>query len=275
MACTLQKSQSKFFVMRTIFFFTLLGFIPVLMTSSSNSTLPTVKNNAFAPGEYLKYRVSYGAVDAGEVTMMVKSTKQTVAGREMIHVEGIGKTLGSFNSFYRVNDKYESYMDKKGLFPWFFYRRVNEGGYIINQDYTFYQDKKLVSTGKKTLTIPVGIQDMISSFYYARTMNFAGIKPGKIFEFKCFMDDQVWTLKTKYVGDEIIKIKTGKFKCHKFVPVVQTGRVFKSEKDLNFWITADENKIPILVKAKIPVGYVKLHLVDYKGLKNTMTSKQP
>jgi hypothetical protein len=89
------------------------------------------------------------------------------------------------------------------------------------------------------------------------------------------MDDQVWTLKTKYIGDEIIKIKAGKFKCHKFVPVVQTGRVFKSEKDLNFWITADENKIPILVKAKIPVGYVKLHLIDYKGLKNTLTSKIP
>jgi hypothetical protein len=132
----------------------------------------------------------------------------------------------------------------------------------------------VVSTGKKNVTIPVGIQDMISSFYYARTMNFAGMKPGKIFEFKCFMDDQVWTLKTKYVGDEVIKIKAGKFKCHKFVPVVQTGRVFKSENDLNFWITADENKIPVLVKAKIPVGYVKLHLVDYKGLKNTLSSKQ-
>jgi len=116
---------------------------------------------------------------------------------------------------------------------------------------------------------------MISSFYYARTMNFTNMKAGKIFQFKCFMDDEIWTLKIKYVGDEIIKIKSGKYKCHKFVPVVQTGRVFKSEKDLNFWITADANKIPILVKAKIPVGYVKLHLTDYKGLKNDMTSKQP
>jgi hypothetical protein len=260
--------------MRTFIFSISLLFSLLVLSSSSNSTLPTVVNNAFEPGEYLKYRVSYGALDAGEVVMMVKSTKKTMAGRELIHVEGTGKTLGGFNSFYRVNDKYESYMDKKGLFPWFFYRRVNEGGYIINQDYVFYQDKMVVSTGKKNVTIPVGIQDMISSFYYARTMNFAGMKPGKIFEFKCFMDDQVWTLKTKYVGDEVIKIKAGKFKCHKFVPVVQTGRVFKSENDLNFWITADENKIPVLVKAKIPVGYVKLHLVDYKGLKNTLSSKQ-
>jgi hypothetical protein len=70
----------------------------------------------------------------------------------------------------------------------------------------------------------------------------------------------------KGMGDEVLKIKAGSFKCHKFVPVVQTGRVFKSEKDLNFWVTADENKIPILVKAKIPVGYVKLHLVCTKSM---------
>jgi hypothetical protein len=260
--------------MRTTIFSILLLSTLFLVSSSTQSTLPTVVNNAFAPGEYLKYRVSYGAIDAGEVVMMVKSTSLKAGNRDLIHVEGTGKTLGSFNSFYRVNDKYESYMDKKGLFPWFFYRRVHEGGYKLNQDYVFYQDKKLVSTGKKTLSIPIGIQDMISSFYYARTMNFKGMKIGKVIEFSCFMDDQIWTLKTKYVGDEVIKIKAGSFKCHKFVPVVQTGRVFKSEKDLNFWVTADENKIPILVKAKIPVGYVKLHLVDYKGIKNNLTSKQ-
>jgi hypothetical protein len=261
--------------MKTIITSIILTILLFTINSSIKSTLPVVVNNAFAPGEYLKYRVSYGAIDAGEVIMMCKTTKLKAGGRELIHVEGTGKTLGSFNSFYRVNDKYESYLDKKGIFPWFFYRRVNEGGYIINQDYSFYQDKKIVSNGKKTFSIPVGIQDMISSFYYARTMNYKTMKAGKIVEFKCFMDDQVWTLKTKYIGDEIIKIKAGKFKCHKFVPVVQTGRVFKSEKDLNFWITADENKIPILVKAKIPVGYVKLHLVDYKGLKNDLSSKIP
>jgi hypothetical protein len=55
---------------------------------------------------------------------------------------------------------------------------------------------------------------------------------------------------------------------------VQTGRLFKSEEDVNFWVTADANRIPILVKAKIPVGTVKLHLVEWSGLKNELSSKQ-
>jgi hypothetical protein len=87
------------------------------------------------------------------------------------------------------------------------------------------------------------------------------------------MDDEIFDLKIKYVGDEEIKIRKGKFKCHKFVPVVQTGRYFKSEEDVNFWVTADDNKIPVLVKAKIPVGIVKMHLVEWSGLKNELTSK--
>ena len=119
----------------------------------------------------------------------------------------------------------------------------------------------------------MGIQDMISSFYRARTLDFTNLKVGKTFSFKCFMDDEVYNLKIKYVGDEQINIRKGKFNCHKFVPVVQTGRYFETEEDVQFWVTADANKIPVLVKAKIPVGVVKMHLVEWSGLNNTLSSK--
>jgi hypothetical protein len=75
------------------------------------------------------------------------------------------------------------------------------------------------------------------------------------------------------VGDEVIHIRKGKFNCKKFVPVVQQGRYFESENDVNFWVTNDDNKIPVLVKAKIPVGVVKMHLVEWSGLKNELKSK--
>ena len=157
--------------------------------------------------------------------------------------------------------------------PWLFLRDVDEGGYKINQKYTFKQNSYKVHNGAKDFKTPMGIQDMISSFYKARTLDFKNMSKGKTFTFKVFMDDEIFDLKIKYVGDEEIKIRKGKFKCHKFVPVVQTGRYFKSEEDVNFWVTADDNKIPVLVKAKIPVGIVKMHLVEWSGLKNELTSK--
>lgn len=242
-----------------------------MLKSSDTITYPTVSNNSFQAGEKLRYRITYGFVDAGEAVLEVKSTTKKGSGnREMLHVKGTGKTLAGFNKVFKVNDVYESYIDKKGCFPWQFVRRVDEGGHKINQDYLFKQDKQKVHNGEKDFTVPIGIQDMLSSFYYARTLKFNDLKKGETIEFKCFMDDEIWPCKVKYLGDEVISIRKGKFKCMKFAPVVQTGRVFKKQDDLNFWVTDDENHIPILVKAKIPVGSVKLHLVEWEGTKKEL-----
>lgn len=238
------------------------------LTSSDNVKYQVVNNTAFKVGEKLRYRITYGFMDAGEAVLEVNSTTKKGNNRELLHLKGTGRTLGGFNAFYKVEDVYESYVDKKGIFPWFFVRRVDEGGYKLSQDYTFKNDKQKVNNGAgKEFDIPMGIQDMVSSFYYARTLDFSNMKVGDVFEFKCFMDDEIWPLKIKFVGDEIIHIRKGKFKCKKFLPVVQEGRYFKSPNDLNFWITDDNNRIPILVRAKIPVGTVKLHLVEWEGLK--------
>jgi hypothetical protein len=255
-------------------YFAVLVIVFVGLTSGDQVTYPTVSHSAYKVGEKLRYRVTYGFMDAGEAILEVKSTTKKGNNRELLHMKGTGRTLGGFNAFYRVLDTYESYMDKKGVFPWYFIRRVDEGGYKINQDYTFKHNINKVNNGAgKEFKVPMAIQDMISSFYYARTLNFKNMKKNAVFEFKCFMDDEIYNLKVKYVGDEVISIRKGKFNCHKFVPVVQTGRYFKSEEDVNFWITNDANRIPILVKAKIPVGIVKMHLVEWQGLNNVLSSK--
>jgi len=252
----------------------LIGLVGITFAMSSSAVkYPTVENSSFQVGEVLRYRVTYGFVDAGEAIVEVKNTTRKGSNRPLYHVVGTGRTLGGFNAVYKVRDVYESYIDQKSIMPWLFIRDVNEGGYKINQTYTFAQDKSVVNTGEKSFNIPMGVQDMISSFYKARTLNFKNMKKGQIFEFKCFMDDEIYNLKIKYVGDEEVKVRKGKFKTHKFVPVVQTGRYFKNEEDVQFWVTADDNKIPLLVKAKIPVGVVKLHLVEWSGLKNELTSK--
>ena len=240
------------------------------MTRSSIVTYPTINNKAFQAGEVLRYRITYGFVDAGEAVLEVKKTTKKNGDRELLHMKGTGRTLGGFNTFFKVNDVYESYIDKKGVFPWQFIRRVDEGGHKVEQDYAFKHDKLKVNNGKKDFTVPMAIQDMVSSFYYARTLDFKKMKVGDVFEFKCFMDDEIWPLKIKFVGDEVIHIRKGKFNCKKFVPVVQKGRYFKSENDVNFWVTNDENRIPIFVRAKIPVGTVKLHLVEWEGLKHNL-----
>lgn len=242
-----------------------------ILDSSTPVSFEKVENNAFQPGERLVYRLSYGPVDAGEAVLTVDETAKTVKGRKLWRVRGVGRTISAFEWFYKVNDIYESYMDVEGMFPWLFVRRVNEGGFEINQDYTFYQHKNVVDNGEgKKFKVPHMVQDMISGFYFARTIDFTGAKNGDIFTVNIFLDDELYPTKIKYMGKEVVKTRKGKFRCHKFVPVVQEGRVFNSEDDLTVWITDDQNKIPLVVKANIKVGSVKMHLVDWANLKNSM-----
>jgi len=246
----------------------------ICLSNSSGPKYPKVNNQSFQIGEKLRYRISFGFVDAGEAVLETKATEIKGANRSLYHVIGTGRTLGAFNAVFKVNDRYESYIDQQSIMPWFFHRRVDEGGYKIKQDYVFRQHSEKVDNGKgKNFTAPMGVQDMISCFYYARTLDFTNIKKGKIFVIPTFMDDELFDLKIKYMGDEVIDIRKGKFKCMRFVPVVQTGRYFKHEEDVSFWITKDQNRIPILIKAKIPVGNVKMQLVGYYGLRNKLSSK--
>ena len=236
--------------------------------ANSFSTRP---NGAFKPGEKLVYRLTYGIFDAGEATLTVDAVDKQVRGRKLWRVRGIGKTISAFEWFYKVNDRYESYIDAEGLFPWVFIRRVDEGGYKINQDYTFKQHVNKVDNGEgKEFSVPNAVQDMISAFYFARTMDYDQAKKGDQFLVNIFLDDELYPTKIKYLGKEVIRTRNGKFRCHKFAPVVQEGRVFNSEEDLTVWITDDGNKIPIMAKANIKVGSMKMHLVDWEGLSNPM-----
>ena len=81
----------------------------------------TINSQEFKPfksGEWLKYKISYGGwLKAGEATMTL--TNDTLDNRQFYHVVAIGKTVGPINWFFKVNDRYESYFDKKdtGLNP--------------------------------------------------------------------------------------------------------------------------------------------------------------
>lgn len=227
----------------------------------------SANNTSFKPGEKLTYRLSYGILDAGEAVLTVDKTTKKVRGRELWKVRGTGRTISAFEWFYKVNDVYESYVDVQGMFPWMFVRRVNEGGYIINQDYTFYQHKKVVDNGKgKKFGVPSNVQDMISAFYYLRTLDYDHAEIEDVFTVNVFLDDELYPAKIRYKGKQVVKTRKGKIMCHKFAPVVQEGRIFKTEKDLTVWITDDANKIPIVAKAKIKVGSLKMHLVNYESL---------
>ena len=265
-----RKSHSFFLSIHSRYKY-IIAFTVVFISQNvkaGNSELRTVSNNAFIPGEVLKFRIHYGFVNAGEAQLEVKSDLKNFGGRECYQFVGTGKSVGAFDWFFKVRDRYESITDKQAMIPWFFVRRVNEGGYIINQNVSFNHYTDSVKSEKATIAVPDNTQDIISAFYFARTLDFSNAKDGEVFYIPGYLDDEIFPMSVKFIGRETIECDKGKFRCIKLRPMLQEGRVFKEQEDMVIWVSDDGNKIPVKVETKILVGSIKMDLVDYENLAN-------
>jgi len=236
------------------------------------------RENAYTTGEWFKMRIHYGLVTAGYATLEIKEA--TKNNKKVHHVVGKGWTTGMTKLFFKVEDNYESYFDKETGKPYQFVRKINEGGYTKNQEGFFNQVNNTVLVKdykhktETTATIPEEVQDIVSSFYYLRNHpKIDKLKNGESIAIDMFFDGETTKFKLKFLGREDISTKFGHVSCMIFRPYVQAGRVFKEEESLTVWISDDDNKIPIRVKASLAVGSLKADIDAYKGLKNSFKIK--
>lgn len=254
---------------------------PVFLSAQDELRYET--NKAFTTGEYLKLRIYFhsfitGKLSAGYATLKIQDSKDTLYGREVMHVKGQGKTSKAFGWFYDIDDRYETFIDVKTLAPWKFIRRVNEGGYIINHDTyfdqrkseAFFRDNK--NDERKTLNTPKYIQDVLSIIYYARTFDYSKADEGDIFETDFMIDDTTYTARVKYAGKENIKTDLGKFKCIKIVPLLDMKGVFNKEDPMVLYVSDDKNRVPMFGKSELKVGSMRVELIEYDGLRNYFSS---
>ena len=239
----------------------------------------TQKEDAFGTGEYFKFRIHYGIVNAGYATLEIKDA--TVNNKKVHHAIGKGYTTGMSKFFFKVEDLYESYFDKETGSPYRYIRKINEGGYTKNQEGIFNQAENRVLVkdykrkSEKTIVTTDNVQDIISSFYYLRNHpNIDKLKSGEAITIDMFFDDEITKFKLKYIGRQDITTKFGTVSTMVFKPLVQTGRVFKEKESVTLWITDDNNKVPVRIKADLAVGSLKADLDEYKGLKYPLKAKK-
>lgn len=180
--------------------------------------------------------------------------------------------MKSFDWAYKVRDRFETYIDNEAMAPISYNKNVQEDKYTDNDLVVFKHPKKKLYGVKGILDMPAYTHDIISALYYVRNIDFSKSKVGDQFPIDVYLDNKIYNLGFKYAGKETITTDVGKVKCLKFVPTLVVDRVFKDQDDMTVWVSDDENKIPIRVKAKIMVGSVKVDITGYSGLKNEFKS---
>ena len=249
-------------------------FIIFCLPLSAGDEFCGIRNSAFESGEKIDYTIYYNViglyVNAGNASFTTKL--ETLNNNTVYHVTGDGASNTNYDWIFKVRDKYQSYIDTATLQPYKFIRDVSEGGFKIHENVTFNQKTNTAITDKGVYKIPNCIQDVLSSIYYARNINYDNYKVDDKIPFNMFLDNEVYNLYIKYLGKEIIKTRFGKFNAIKFKPLLVKGTIFEGGEGMTVWVSDDANHIPLRIESPIVVGSLKVDMMDYENLKHPLTS---
>ena len=102
--------------------------------------------------------------------------------------------------------------------------------------------------------------DMLSVFYYLRTLDFAGMKTGATVEIPIFSGRMQERLLIRFEGIDNIKLrdKTPHRAYHVKFKFSQDGRK-KSSDDIDAWISMNPKHIPLMIRGKLPIGDMRVY----------------
>lgn len=237
------------------------------------------KNVTFQPGEEIVYKIYYNMspfwIPAGEVVFTVSD-----AGNDL-HYSVNAHTYKSYEWFYRGIYTFDSYVDKASLMPHVFQRTIEEKKFSEYNKYVFDQahgkvaswhSKNSGDTEFKEVDISPCMHDMISVMYYVRNLDFDKLHTGETIPVSIYLDEE-FPLSVKVLGiNEEKRIHgIGKQMTHVFSPQVVSGDIFNENTQMTVWVSADSNKIPLMIESPVRIGKVKAVLKSYSGLRHQFT----
>ena len=257
------------------------SFIFALTLLFSISTF--AQNNAVAAGEKLVFTASYNMsgllTDLAQVTMETSEVK--TSSSTLLRLKCKARTFTKWDNFFKINDLYESYVSPKTLKPYLYKRDINEGGYYKFMQYNYDHKagtvkslkRKRRSNGtfwdeKKNLTIGNATKDLVATLYHIRTLDIDKAAIGSTDTFNVLMDNEEFKVSITLLDKETITTKIGKKECYKLAIAINNSDVLKGNNDNLLWLTADNNKIPVYAKFKVPVGNGELKIQSATGLKH-------
>ena len=225
--------------------------------------------------ETLHYVITYkwGLItkDSGDATLSLKNQGSKY------YIKLTGKTKPWADGMFRVRDTLISVMDKSKFRPLSYSKMAHEGGKyakdVIEYSYsgknvsgkaTKYREKKgTTKTENLELSAEGDTFDMLSVFYWLRTIDPATLPIGQKVTATLFSGSHEETVKIWKVGEQTIKMRDGTKReaWHiKFTFTSKGGK--KTSDDIDAWISKDAQRIPLEIKGSLPLGHVCAYLVN-------------
>jgi hypothetical protein len=244
------------------------------LQAQNSGALRYIPNGAFGLGETLTYDVGYKFVTAGRGVMKIADKAVTVSGRPCYSISFDVKTTTAFDKVFRVRDHYQTYVDIDGIFPWRFEQQVREGKYSRDFAANIDQRGHTARTTEGAFAVSPYVHDILSAFYYTRTIDIGKMKKGQSFLLKNFYGKKAHDLRVRILGKERVKVAAGTFDCVIVEPLVVEGGLFKNEGRIVIYMTDDDRRIPVKVSTKVLIGSIDSELVSYSGTRGPIAAKR-
>ena len=226
-------------------------------------------------GEKFVYVGSYNM--SGLMTQLAQITLATntiaTSKNNYLHLSCELATYSKWDKFFKMRDLYESYVDPITLMPSLYKRSIDEGGWTKKEKYVIKgtsvsstSQKRNKPETKNKFSIGASTQDVVSLLYKVRTVDFSKMSAGQTKAFVIVFDEKQIPVQVKFMGIETVNAgNLGSKSCYKISIDAKTNVLKGKDKNL-IWLTADQNKVPALMKFSIPVGTGQLTLTSASGI---------
>ncbi len=235
------------------------------ITDETGFAVRVLENGIFGPGESFLYTVYYGIIPAG--TAGIELLPDTIVYRQApcLQIHTWAKSAKAFDLFFKVRDDVLAYMDARGIFTWYFRKKLQEGKYrdlkIVDYDqrtgWAYTTDENVPSDTSK---IPLYVQDAISALYYFRLQD---IKVGQPVYIQVHDIRKTYPLRVDVLSREKVETPAGTFDCFKVEPSLESAGIFKSTGRIFIWFTTDERRLPVKMQTKVLIGSITAYLKKY------------
>jgi len=208
----------------------------------------------YAVGEQLTYKASLGGISAGTARMRVDGI-EIVRGRPAYHV--VFSVDGGI-PFFRVHDRYESWIDVETLASLRHRQQISEGRYKRTTTYEIYPERAEYQKEGDSVRASVANPLDDGSFIYA--VRTAGIQVGETRrDDRYFRPDKNPVVLTG-LRQETITVDAGTFPTTVVRPTIRTSGIFSDDGQAQVWFSDDANRYPVQVKAKFSKFTLTLEL---------------
>ena len=269
-----QKEGSKLAGNTTYSFLKRLSYIFILSSFSFSTSAQEHSNLFFKKAQTVSYRIHYGFIDAGVLECVSDTNSFLIDGHTCFKMAVTGKTTGAAAAFAKINDRWITYVDSVTGYPYRFVRALQENNYTKEELTEFDRKNATVVVSNKTdkdeynvtthITTP-DAHDMVSAYLSLHAIRFNKLNINDTVHINVFLEDSTFRFQIRYLGKEKIKTKYGKRHSYKISPIMPDNSIFSKEEAIICWLSADADKIPLKLRAKLVVGAVEMDLERYSG----------